>query len=241
MIKLQKEKAGQDGESDTCTQHAGSLIRWRRSRDLRPLRAACSTVGLLTASPSEHRDRPTPPFGRSGCIHRLGREPRQDGADQHRQAAACGERVWAHHRHQSTHRRDGHGPFGLYRLQRIRRHDEVRPVSSARKSAVSAPRCCGGGGRGTTLRPGSAGAMREVCIPLEFSAWARAVSKFIYTPRGKRTTPAGRAEREPPARTQPAEDGEPAEPRAARPPGRGARARSDTVSARPSQTRPPRP
>ena len=179
MIKLQKEKAGQDGESDTCTQHAGSLIRWRRSRDLRPLRAACSTVGLLTASPSEHRDRPTPPFGRSGCIHRLGREPRQDGADQHRQAAACGQRVWAHHRHQSTHRRDGHGPFGLYRLQRIRRHDEVRPVSSARKSAVSAPRCCGGRGTRTTLRPGSA-AMREVCIPLEFSAWARPRSIKTY-------------------------------------------------------------
>jgi len=179
VIKLQKEKAGQDGESDTCTQHAGSLIRWRRSRDLRPLRAACSTVGLLTASPSEHRDRPTPPFGRSGCIHRLGREPRQDGADQHRQAAACGQRVWAHHRHQSTHRRDGHGPFGLYRLQRIRRHDEVRPVSSARKSAVSAPRCCGGRGTRTTLRPGSA-AMREVCMPLEFSAWARPRSIKTY-------------------------------------------------------------
>jgi hypothetical protein len=59
----------------------------------------------------------------------------------------------------------------------------VRPVSSARKSAVSAPRCCGGGGRGTTLRPGAASLRtREVCIPLAFSAWARAVSKFISKP-----------------------------------------------------------
>jgi hypothetical protein len=55
----------------------------------------------------------------------------------------------------------------------------VRPVSSARKSAVSAPRCCGGRGTRTTLRAGSA-AMREVCIPLEFSAWARPRSIKTY-------------------------------------------------------------
>ena len=196
MIKLQKEKAGQDGESDTCTQHAGSLIRWRRSRDLRPLRAACSTVGLLTASPSEHRDRPTPPFGRSGCIHRLGREPRQDGADQHRQAAACGQRVWAHHRHQSTHRRDGHGPFGLYRLQRIRRHDEVRPVSSARKSAVSAPRCCGGRGTRTTLRGPAALRCARCVYHWNFRhGRGRAVSKFNKTERALRKARKGTAGR----------------------------------------------